>query len=148
MPKVIQFDSAPIIESAQQIFDSLQKSRAAAVAVLRTNIDTTIKALEAQPAEYNVAVAKYFRTIHFDDGGKVSGVIRGWKLKYKIFIIPGLDGFLVPSDDTDDEGRFLPFQNFLHQSDLYGLSYIDLVVAITELHDSAMRRRGGDGQEN
>lgn len=148
MPNIIKLERDHIIESAQQIFDNFQKSKAAAIAVLRTNIDTTIKALEAQHTRSNVAAAKYFRTIHFDDGGKVSGVIRGWKIKYKFFIIPGLDGVLLPSDDKDDEGQFVPFESFLPKSNLYDISYMDLIAEVTELHYWAVRSSGGDGREN
>lgn len=132
---------------AVNLLTDFKNAQAAASAFLRMHIDNALRALETQPAHRNDAYAMDFRTIYFDNGGKVSGVIRGWKTKWNLYIIPGLNGLIEPTGHRD-EGRFVPFESFLPKLAVQGIDYVDLVTAITELHESVAQNSEGDGQEN
>jgi hypothetical protein len=132
---------------AVNLLTNFTKAQAAASAFLRFRINSTLKVLEEQPAHRNDAYAMDFRTIRFDDGGKVSAVIRGWRTKWNLYIIPGLNGLIEPTGERG-EGQFIPFENFLPKLEAKGVDYVDLVTAITELHESVTKQCKEDGQEN
>lgn len=121
-------------DDAQQLLMQLETDQKAACANLRLRINEAIKVLEAQPASYNVAYAMDFRTIEFPDGTTITCTIRGWKTKWDLYIIPGLDGLLSLRTTASERGVgiYRPFEDFLPPSD-ESFNYVDLVTAVYDL---------------
>lgn len=121
-------------DDALGLLTQLETGQKAACANLRLRINEAIEALEAQPASYNVAYAMDFRTIEFPNGATITCTIRGWKIKWDLYIIPGLDGFLSLRTTASERGVgiYRPFEDFLPPSDEC-FNYVDLVAAVYDL---------------
>jgi hypothetical protein len=121
-------------DDAQRRLADMETAQKAACANLRLRINEAIKALEAQPASHNVTYAMDFRTVEFPNGTIIKCAIRGWKIKWDRYIIPGLDGLLSLKATTNERavGIYQPFDDFLPPSN-EDFSYVDLVEAIFSL---------------
>lgn len=128
------FEKLTVENDAQELLRRLEAGQKAACANLRLRVNEAIEALEAQPASHNVAYAMDFRTIEFPDGTTIRCTIRGWRIKWDLYIIPGLDGFLSLRTAAGERGVgiYRPFEDFLPPSD-ESFDYVNLVAAIYDL---------------
>jgi hypothetical protein len=136
-------------DDAQQLLMQLETSQKAACANLRLRINEAIEALEAQPASYNVAYAMDFRTIEFPNGTTITCAIRGWKIKWDLYIIPGLDGLLALRTTASERGVgiYRPFEDFLPPSD-ENFNFVDLVTAVYDLtYDASEATKPSGGEK-